>query len=238
MAAALSNGSVSISQFRTSAQYESSVSMSLSSSASFLAATKLRGAGGFGSKECKLRHNASQGHRPSFGKCYKLEVRAVRELTGSILRGEGLRFAVVAARFNEIVTRPLVAGALETFEKYAVKDDDVDLVWVPGSFEIPLVAQQMAKSGKYEAVLAIGAVVRGATTHYDAVAGSAASGLMSASLNSGVPVIFGILTTENMEQAIDRAGGKVGNKGAEAALTAIEMASLFKHHLMPFSPVS
>lgn len=156
---------------------------------------------------------------------------AARQLTGSITKTEGLHFAVVAARFNDIVTKPLVEGALEAFRRHSVREEDIDVIWVPGSFEIPLVAQTLGKSGKYHAVLCIGAVVRGATTHYDAVANSAASGIASASLNSGIPCIFGVLTCENMEQALDRAGGKVGNKGAEAAVTAIEMASLFQHHL-------
>lgn len=156
---------------------------------------------------------------------------AARQLIGSITKPEGLHFAVVAARFNDIITKPLVEGALEAFRRYSVREEDIDVIWVPGSFEIPLVAQTVAKSGKYHAVLCIGAVVRGSTTHYEAVANSAASGVVSASLNSGVPCIFGILTCENMEQALDRAGGKVGNKGAEAAVTAIEMASLFQHHI-------
>jgi 6,7-dimethyl-8-ribityllumazine synthase len=156
---------------------------------------------------------------------------AAQLLTGSITKTEGLHFAVVAARFNDIVTKPLVEGALEAFRRHSVREEDIDVIWVPGSFEIPLVAQTLGKSGKYHAVLCIGAVVRGATTHYDAVANSAASGIVSASLNSGIPCIFGVLTCENMEQALDRAGGKVGNKGAEAAVTAIEMASLFQHHI-------
>ncbi|KAK2647350.1 hypothetical protein Ddye_014839 [Dipteronia dyeriana] len=159
------------------------------------------------------------------------QTAAVRHLTGSLITNEGLRFAVVVARFNEIVTRPLLEGALETFNRYSVKEEDVDVVWVPGSFEIGVVADRLGKSRKYHAVICIGAVIRGDTTHYDAVANSAASGVLSASLNSGVPCIFGVLTCENMEQAMDRAGGKSGNKGAEAALTAIEMASLFEHHL-------
>ncbi|KAJ7519876.1 hypothetical protein O6H91_20G059200 [Diphasiastrum complanatum] len=165
----------------------------------------------------------------------------IKEHTGSILGAENLRFVVVAGRFNEVITKPLVAGALETFKRFAVKDEHIDVwlgificnrnkvIWVPGSFEIPMTAQTLAKTGRYHAVVCIGAVIKGATTHYDAVANSAASGVMSASLNSGVPCIFGILTCENMEQAIDRAGGKVGNKGGEAALTAIEMASLLLH---------
>ncbi|XP_010526954.1 PREDICTED: 6,7-dimethyl-8-ribityllumazine synthase, chloroplastic [Tarenaya hassleriana] len=156
---------------------------------------------------------------------------AVRQLTGSLTKGEGLRFAVVVARFNEVVTKLLLEGALETFRKYSVREEDVDVVWVPGSFEIGVVAQRLGKSGKYHAVLCIGAVIRGDTTHYDAVANSAASGVLSAGINSGVPCIFGVLTCEDMDQALNRAGGKAGNKGAEAALTAIEMASLFEHHL-------
>ncbi|KAL5735181.1 hypothetical protein ACOSP7_033042 [Xanthoceras sorbifolium] len=159
------------------------------------------------------------------------QTAAVRHLTGSLTHNEGLRFAVVVARFNEIVTRPLLEGALETFKKYSVKEEDVDVVWVPGSFEIAVVAERLGKSRKYHAVVCIGAVVRGDTTHYDAVANSAASGVLSAGLNSGVPCIFGVLTCDNMEQALNRAGGKSGNKGAEAALTAIEMASLFESHL-------
>ncbi|KAJ4949933.1 hypothetical protein NE237_005602 [Protea cynaroides] len=159
------------------------------------------------------------------------QTAAVRHLIGSLTRTEGHRFAVVVARFNEVVTRLLLAGALETFERYSVKEEDIDVVWVPGSFEIPVAATRLGKSGKYQAILCIGAVVRGDTTHYDAVANSAASGVLSAGLNSGVPCIFGVLTCDDMDQAINRAGGKSGNKGAEAALTAIEMASLFEHHL-------
>ncbi|KAK4421915.1 6,7-dimethyl-8-ribityllumazine synthase, chloroplastic [Sesamum alatum] len=156
---------------------------------------------------------------------------AVRQLTGSLTSAEGLRFAIVVARFNEIITRPLLEGALDTFKKYSVKEEDIDVVWVPGSFEIGLVAEKLGKSQKYQAVLCIGAVIRGDTSHYDAVANSAASGVLTAGLKSGVPCIFGVLTCDNLEQAINRAGGKSGNKGAEAALTAIEMASLFEHHL-------
>ncbi|XP_027916372.1 6,7-dimethyl-8-ribityllumazine synthase, chloroplastic [Vigna unguiculata] len=156
---------------------------------------------------------------------------AVRNLTGSVTRTQGLRFAVVVARFNEIITKQLLEGALGTFKNYSVQDEDIDVIWVPGSFEIGVVAARLGKSGKYHAILCIGAVIRGDTTHYDAVANSAASGVLSASLNSGVPCIFGVLTCDNMDQALNRAGGKSGNKGAEAALTAIEMASLFEHHL-------
>lgn len=162
---------------------------------------------------------------------YMLVSAGVKELTGSVTNVEGLRFAMVVGRFNEFVTRPLVAGALGAFKTHSVEESDIDIVWVPGSFEIPIVAQSLAKTGKYHAVLCIGTVIRGETTHYDAVTNSAASGVLSAGLNSGVPCIFGVLTCETLEQALHRAGGKAGNKGAEAALTAIEMASLFQHHL-------
>uniref|UniRef100_A0A2P2JF11 6,7-dimethyl-8-ribityllumazine synthase n=1 Tax=Rhizophora mucronata TaxID=61149 RepID=A0A2P2JF11_RHIMU len=165
-------------------------------------------------------------HRPSFA-----ETAAVRHFVGSLTRAEGLRFAVVVARFNEIVTKQLLEGALETFKKYSVREEDIDVVWVPGSFEIGVVADRLGRSRNYHAVLCIGAVIRGDTSHYEAVANTAASGVFSAGLNSGVPCIFGVLTCDNMEQALNRAGGKSGNKGAEAAVTAIEMASLFEHHL-------
>jgi 6,7-dimethyl-8-ribityllumazine synthase len=138
------------------------------------------------------------------------------------------RFAIVAARFNEFVVDPLVAGATHTLARHGVADDRIDLIRVPGSYEIPLVAQRLGKSGKYAAVICLGCVIRGDTDHYDHVAGAAASGIASAALNCGVPVIFGVLTCETMEQAINRAGGKAGNKGAEAALTAIEMVNLMK----------
>jgi len=137
----------------------------------------------------------------------------------------------VVARFNEVVTNLLLQGALETFERYSVKPEDITVVSVPGSFEVPITAQQLRKSGKFDAILCIGAVIRGDTTHYDAVANSAASGVLNAGLSAGIPCIFGVLTCEDMDQALNRAGGKVGNKGAEAAITAIEMASLFRHHL-------
>ncbi|CAH8383770.1 unnamed protein product [Eruca vesicaria subsp. sativa] len=156
---------------------------------------------------------------------------AVRHLTGSLIRGEGLRFAIVVARFNEVVTKLLLEGAIETFKKHSVREEDIEVIWVPGSFEIGVVAQKLGKSGNFHAVLCIGAVIRGDTTHYDAVANSAASGVLSAGINSGVPCIFGVLTCEDMDQALNRSGGKAGNKGAETALTALEMASLFEHHL-------
>lgn len=146
---------------------------------------------------------------------------------GSLV-GTGLKFGVVVARFNDLVTKLLLEGALEHFERHGVPASDVDVAWVPGSFELPVVAKAMAKSGKYDAVIAIGVVVRGATAHYDAVVGGATSGVLGASTDSGVPVIFGVLTCDTMEQALDRAGGKVGNKGGEAAVTAVEMGNLMR----------
>ncbi|KAG6419912.1 hypothetical protein SASPL_116425 [Salvia splendens] len=184
------------------------------------------------------------GKRESFS-----QASAVRHLTGSLTSAEGLRFAIVVARFNEIVTRPLLEGALDTFKRYSVKEEDIDVVWVPGSFEIGLVAEKLGKSRKYQAVLC-GCVqcilgvqfpihamtkflsIRGDTSHYDAVANSAASGVLSAGLSSGVPCVFGVLTCDDMDQAVfrpfalNRAGGKAGNKGSETALTATSRKGL------------
>jgi 6,7-dimethyl-8-ribityllumazine synthase len=137
-------------------------------------------------------------------------------------------FALVAARFNEFVVERLVEGARDALRRHGVADDAVDLAWVPGSFEIPLVARRLAGSGRYAAVICLGAVIRGDTDHYDHVAGSAANGIAQAALMTGVPVIFGLLTCDTLEQAINRAGAKAGNKGFEAALTAIEMVNLLK----------
>jgi 6,7-dimethyl-8-ribityllumazine synthase len=141
------------------------------------------------------------------------------------------RFAVVAARFNSLVVEPLVAGALDALKRHGVADDAIDVVRVPGSFEIPLVAQRLAASKRYAAVVCLGAVVRGETDHYDFVAGEAAGGIARAALATGVPVVFGVLTCDTPEQALGRAGGKAGNKGAEAALTAVEMVNLL--HQLP-----
>jgi 6,7-dimethyl-8-ribityllumazine synthase len=136
------------------------------------------------------------------------------------------RFAIVAARFNGLVTEALLAGCRDAFIRHGVPADQIDVAWVPGSFEIPLVARRLAGSGRYSAVVCLGCVIRGETSHYDHVAGQAAAGVMQAGLATGVPVIFGILTTESVEQALNRAGLKSGNKGAEAALAAIEMVNL------------
>ena len=136
------------------------------------------------------------------------------------------RFAVVVGRFNSLVTEALLAGCRDAFTRHGVADDRLDVVKVPGSFEIPLTARKLAESRRYAAVICLGCVIRGDTGHYDHVAGQAAAGVLQAGLATGVPVIFGILTTESVEQALDRAGLKAGNKGADAALAAIEMVNL------------
>jgi 6,7-dimethyl-8-ribityllumazine synthase len=138
------------------------------------------------------------------------------------------RFALVAARFNQVVVQQLVGGAIDGLKRHGVPDQAVDLVWVPGSFEIPLAAQRLAASGKYAAVITLGAVIRGDTDHYDHVAGAAARGVAQAALATGVPVVFGILTCDTLEQAVNRAGAKSGNKGFEAAVSAIEMVNLLR----------
>ena len=148
-----------------------------------------------------------------------------RELQGG-LRGEGLRIAIVVARFNDFITSKLLDGARAALESHGVADDDVTVVSVPGSFEIPLAAKKLAESGDHHAVICLGAVIRGETDHYEHVAGEAAKGIAAASLTSGRPVIFGVLTTDTLEQAINRAGGKQGNNGYAAGLAAIEMANL------------
>lgn len=141
------------------------------------------------------------------------------------LDGAGLRVALVASRFNEAVVEKLVAGALDCLRRHGVADDDLELAWVPGSWEMPVVAKRLADSGRFDAIVALGAVVRGQTAHFDYVAGQAADAGRVA-VETGVPVTFGVLTTETFEQAVDRAGGKLGNKGWEAALAAIETARL------------
>jgi 6,7-dimethyl-8-ribityllumazine synthase len=147
------------------------------------------------------------------------------DFTGDFSAPAG-RFAVVAGRFNALVTESLMAACREMLLRHGVPADSIDVAWVPGAFEIPLVASKMAASGRYAAVICLGCVIRGETPHFDHVAGQAASGVMQASLSTGVPVIFGILTTDTVDQALNRAGLKGGNKGSDAALAAIEMASL------------
>lgn len=141
---------------------------------------------------------------------------------------EGARIAVVAARFNGFVVDKLIAGAFEALRQQGVPDDEVTLVRVPGAFELPLAVQELAASGEYDAVVALGAVIRGETPHFDFVAGECARGLSQVALDTGVPVAFGVLTCDTAEQALDRAGGKAGNKGADAVMTALEMANLLQ----------
>ena len=150
-----------------------------------------------------------------------------QDLTGS-MDGNGLRVGVVVARFNEFVTRQLLHGALETLERYGVRDSDVSVAWVPGSFELPVVAKTLAQTGRYDAIICLGAVIRGETDHYEMVAGQSAGGIASVGLETGVPAIFGVLTAENMDQAINRAGGKSGNIGSNAANASVETARLIQ----------
>ncbi len=144
------------------------------------------------------------------------------------LLAQGQKIAIVAGRFNEIITNKLLGGAIDAFKRHGGDEADITLAWVPGAFEIPLVAKKMAESGKYDAVVCLGAVIRGATAHFDMVAGEATKGIAQAGLQTGVPIIFGVLTTDNIEQAVERAGSKAGNKGFEAVTTAIEMVDLIK----------
>ncbi|WLR49639.1 6,7-dimethyl-8-ribityllumazine synthase [Bacillus tianshenii] len=142
------------------------------------------------------------------------------------LVGTGLKIGVVVGRFNEFITSKLLGGAEDALRRHGVKEEDVDIAWVPGAFEIPLIAKRMAESNKYDAVITLGTVIRGSTPHFDYVCSEAAKGVSSVSMQTGLPVIFGVLTTETIEQAIERAGTKAGNKGWEAAVSAIEMANL------------
>ena len=151
----------------------------------------------------------------------------MRTLEGNIVAKEA-RIGIVAARFNEFITSKLLGGALDGLKRHDMDEDNIDVAWVPGAFEIPLIAQKMAKSGKYDAVICLGAVIRGATTHYDYVCSEVSKGIASVSLSSGIPVMFGVLTTENIEQAIERAGTKAGNKGYDCAVGAIEMVNLIR----------
>lgn len=150
-----------------------------------------------------------------------------RVLEGKLV-DKGGRYALVAARFNEFIVEKLVAGAVDTLIRHGAEDANIDIVRVPGAFELGVVCKRLADSGDYDAIIALGCVIRGGTAHFDYVAGEAAKGLAAAGMSSGVPVIFGVLTTESIEQAIERAGTKMGNKGAEAALSAIEMVDLLR----------
>lgn len=146
---------------------------------------------------------------------------------GTIEAGD-MKFAIVISRFNDLITRRLLEGAHDAISRHGGSLDNVDNFWVPGAFEIPLVAKRLAESGKYDAVIAIGAVIRGGTPHFDFVAGEAAKGIAQTMLQTGVPIIFGVITTDTIEQAIERAGVKLSNRGAEAAMSAIEMVSLLR----------
>ncbi|WP_294406206.1 6,7-dimethyl-8-ribityllumazine synthase [uncultured Clostridium sp.] len=144
------------------------------------------------------------------------------------LVAEGLKFAIIVGRFNEFIGGKLLDGALDGLKRHGVKEDDIDIAWVPGAFEIPLIAKKMAKNDKYDGVICLGAVIKGSTSHYDYVCSEVSKGIASVSLETEKPVLFGVLTTNNIEQAIERAGTKAGNKGYECAVSAIEMANLIR----------
>lgn len=144
------------------------------------------------------------------------------------LVSDGLKYGIVVGRFNEFITSKLLGGALDALKRHGVQENEIDVAWVPGAFEIPLIAQKMAESSKYDAVITLGTVIRGSTSHYDYVCNEVAKGVAAINLKSGIPIIFGIVTTENIEQAIERAGTKAGNKGYDSAISAIEMANLTK----------
>ncbi|MBQ6537581.1 MAG: 6,7-dimethyl-8-ribityllumazine synthase [Eubacterium sp.] len=151
----------------------------------------------------------------------------MNKLEGKLI-GSGMKIGIVAARFNDFIVEHLISGAEDTLVRHGVDTDNIDLAMVPGSFEIPVIAKKLAESGKYDAVICLGAVIKGSTSHYDYVCAEVSKGVAQVELSTGIPTIFGILTTDNIEQAIERAGTKAGNKGADAALSAIEMVSLIK----------
>lgn len=144
------------------------------------------------------------------------------------MTSKDMKIGIVVARFNEFITSKLLGGAIDALTRHDISEDSIDVAWVPGAFEIPLIAQKMAKSGKYDAVIALGAVIRGSTTHYDYVCSEVSKGIANVSMNSDIPIMFGVVTTENIEQAIERAGTKAGNKGYDCALGAIEMVNLIR----------
>lgn len=151
----------------------------------------------------------------------------MKTLEGKLV-AKGIRVGIVAARFNEFITSKLLSGAMDGLVRHDVQEEDIHVAWVPGAFEIPLIASKMAKSGKYDAVICLGAVIRGSTSHYDYVCNEVSKGIAAVGLDCGIPVLFGVLTTENIEQAIERAGTKAGNKGYDCALSAIEMVNLIR----------
>lgn len=152
----------------------------------------------------------------------------MRKLEGNVV-ASGIKVGIVAARFNEFIVTKLVGGAQDALIRHGVNDDDIDVAYIPGAFEIPVIAKKMAQSGKYDTVICLGAVIKGATSHYDYVCAEVSKGVASVSLETGIPVMFGVLTTDNIEQAIERAGTKAGNKGYDVACSAIEMVNLMKN---------
>lgn len=153
-------------------------------------------------------------------------MKEINVINGKLVAPEGMKAAIVASRFNEIITGKLLDGAVDGLTRHGVEEDNITAVWVPGAFEIPSIASKLARSGNYDAVICVGAVIRGQTTHYDYVCSEVSKGIAQVSLQTGVPVMFGIVTTENIEQAIARAGSKAGNKGYDCALGAVEMVNL------------
>lgn len=153
---------------------------------------------------------------------------SINLLEGKVVAPEGMKVGIVASRFNSFIVQKLLDGAVDGLVRHGVEEKNIDAVWVPGAFELPVIAQKMAENDKYDAVICVGAVIRGATTHYDLVANEATKGIAQIGLKTGKPVLFGVITTENIEQAIERAGSKAGNKGYDCALSAIEMVNLIK----------
>lgn len=151
----------------------------------------------------------------------------IHVLEGNVI-GQGMKIGIVAARFNEFIVSKLLSGAVDGLVRHGVEEDNITAAWVPGAFEIPLMAEKMAQSGKYDAIICVGAVIRGSTSHYDYVCNEVSKGIAQVGLKSGIPVLFGVVTTENIEQAIERAGTKAGNKGYDCALSAIEMVNLMR----------
>lgn len=151
---------------------------------------------------------------------------SINLLEGKVIAPEGMKVGIVASRFNSFIVQKLMDGAVDGLVRHGVEESNIDAVWVPGAFELPIIAQKMAENDKYDAVICVGAVIRGATTHYDLVANESTKGIAQIGLKTGKPVLFGVITTENIEQAIERAGSKAGNKGYDCALSAIEMVNL------------
>lgn len=153
---------------------------------------------------------------------------SINVVEGKLVAKEGMKVGIIASRFNEFIVSKLLSGAVDGLVRHGVEEENITATWVPGAYEIPVVASKMAQSGKYDAVICVGTVIRGATTHYDYVCNEVSKGIAQVGLNTGVPVLFGIVTTENIEQAIERAGTKAGNKGYDCALSAIEMVNLME----------